>query len=55
MSTYFELDPCLCKQNRWRMGIRARDGKTEFHCFDCGAVTYVRLTKEAFDHLAGGD
>lgn len=56
MATYFELDPCTnCKKNQWRMGARdAKTGKTEFSCFDCAGNVYVRLTKEAYQHLAGG-
>lgn len=57
MLTYFELDPCTnCKKNQWRLGARdPQTGKTEFVCFDCAGVVYVRLTKEAYQHLAGGD
>ena len=57
MAAYFELDPCTnCKANRWRMGVReAKTGKTAFACFECGGNVYVRLTKEAYQHLAGGD
>jgi len=55
--THFELDPCTnCRENRWEMGRRqASTGKTEFRCFTCSGYVYVRLTKEAYDHLAGGD
>lgn len=65
MATYFELDPCsearggrlpACKANQWRLGVRdPQTGKTEFTCFDCASNVYVRLTKEAYQHLAGGD
>lgn len=57
MAVYFELDPCTnCKQNRWRMGRRdPQTGRTEFSCFDCAGNVYIRLTREAFVHLAGGD
>lgn len=57
MATYFELEPCTnCRKNQWRLGVRdAKTGKTEFSCFDCAGNVYVRLTKEAYTHLAGGD
>ena len=54
---YFELDPCTnCRENRWRIGMRDHHtGKTDFSCFACAGVVYVRLTKEAYQHLLGGD
>ncbi len=53
--TFFELDPCTnCKTNQWAMLHRQKaSGKVEFKCFTCANVVYVRLTADAYRHLAG--
>jgi hypothetical protein len=52
---HFELDNCTnCKGNRWSMEHRQKNsGKVEFKCFACANIVYVRLTEEAYRHLAG--
>ncbi len=52
---HFELDPCTnCRSNRWELCQRQPGtGKTEFKCFVCANMVYVKLTEAAYRHLAG--